>query len=362
MSVSHPEAYLRLRRCCFPIAVFGLWIVGCGPKQQAPSIELTQVPVADAGGPVQMDFISGRVHGAGPGQRIVLYAHSGTWWVQPTAKDPFTQVQPDRTWRNATHLGTEYAALLVDSGYQPAPQVSVLPAVGSGVIAVAKMPGTGPLPLSPVPKMIHFSGYDWNVRTAASSRGGETNFYDSANVWVDDKGYLHLHMGLRDGRWSCAEVNLTRSLGYGSYSFAVQNSAQLGPSDVIGMFTLGGEQTDNTRHELDVEISRWGNPRGKNAQYVVQPYYVAQNTYRFSAPAGGLTHIFRWEPGSASFSTYRTPGPAAGSRSISKHIFTSGIPNAGGETVHIDLYDFRHSRNPSRTPVEVAIEKFEYLP
>jgi hypothetical protein len=360
MSVSHPEAYLRVGRCCFLVAVFGVWLIGCGPKEQAPSIELTQVPVADAGGPAQMDFIAGRVKRAGAGQRIVVYAHSNTWWVQPTAKDPFTQVQPDQTWKNVTHLGTDYAALLVDSRYQPVPQLTVLPSVGSGVIAVVKMPGGGHLPALPLSKAIRFSGYDWNARTAAGARGGETNFYDPANVSVDDQGYLHLRMGLRDGNWSCAEVNLTRSLGYGSYSFAVRNNAELGPSDVIGMFTAGDEQTDATLRELDVEISRWGNPGGKNAQYVVQPYYVAQNTYRFSAPGGDLTYAFRWEPGSASFGTYRSG--AAESGTVSKHVFTSGIPSAGGETVHIGLYDFRHSRNPSRTPVEVVIEKFEYLP
>lgn len=362
MSVSYAQLSLDLRRCCCLMVVFGLSVAGCGRKQQAPSIEMTHVPVADAGGPVQMDFVSGRVNGAKTGERIVLYAHGGGWWVQPTARDPFTQIQPDQTWKNTTHLGTEYAALLVGPGYRPALQVAVLPSLGNGVLAIANKPGTGHPIAPPAPKVVHFSGYDWTTRTAASSRGGETNSYDPANVWVDDKRHLHLHMGLLNGQWSCAEVNLTRSLGYGSYSFAVEESARLGPSDVIGMFTLGGEQTDATRRELDVEISRWGNPRGKNAQYVVQPYYVAQNTYRFVAPGGGLTHVFRWEPGSASFSTFRSLAPVAGSRALSTHVFTSGIPKAGGETVHIDLYDFRHSRNRSRTPIEVVIDKFEYLP
>ena len=57
--------------------------------------------------------------------------------------------------------------------------------------------------------------------------GGEMNDYDSANSWVDSRGYLHLRMGMQGGRWSCAEVNLTRSLGYGTYKFVVQDSANL---------------------------------------------------------------------------------------------------------------------------------------
>ena len=63
-----------------------------------------------------MDFIEGRANGAKPGQQIVLYARSGIWWIQPFATQPFTKIQPDSTWRNSTHLGTEYAAILVEPG------------------------------------------------------------------------------------------------------------------------------------------------------------------------------------------------------------------------------------------------------
>src|SRR6202040_111439 len=102
------------------------------------------------------------------------------------------------------------------------------------------------------------------------------------------------------------------SLGYGTYRFAVQDSADLQPSGVLGIYTLDEGKPDEIRSELDIELSRWGNPTNKNAQYVVQPYYVPENMSRFMAPAGVLTHILRWEPGVASFKTVR--GPAAGAR------------------------------------------------
>ena len=60
--------------------------------------------------------IGGRVTGARPGQRIVIYTKSGVWWVQPLTAQPFTTVEPDGTWKNTIHLGMEYAALLVDDG------------------------------------------------------------------------------------------------------------------------------------------------------------------------------------------------------------------------------------------------------
>jgi hypothetical protein len=52
----------------------------------------------------------------------------------------------------------------------------------------------------------------------------------------------------------------------------------------------------------------------------------------------------------------------AGAKNIGEHVFTSGIPTPAGETVHIELYEFHHSKNISQLPAEVVIEKFEYLP
>ena len=86
-----------------------------------PTIELSVVPPVDEGGTVRLGAIAGRVIGAREGQRIVLYARSGDWYVQPFADQPFTIVQPDSTWKSSTHLGTEYAALLVDAEFRRHP-------------------------------------------------------------------------------------------------------------------------------------------------------------------------------------------------------------------------------------------------
>jgi signal transduction histidine kinase len=57
--------------------------------------------------------------------------------VQPLADQPFTKIEPDSKWRNSTHFGTEYAALLVEPDYHPKATMDVLPNEGAGVIAVA---------------------------------------------------------------------------------------------------------------------------------------------------------------------------------------------------------------------------------
>jgi len=354
--------YNRRKRRHPVVLSVALLLAGCHSSSSPPkaSVQITQVPVANSGGPVQMDFIAGKAEGAAPGQQIIIYARSGIWWIQPFANQPFTKVQPDATWRNSTHLGTEYAALLIEPGYHPSSKLSTLPTAGNGIVAVASVKGRAGSPV--VSKTIHFSGYDWTVRSAGSDRGGEPNTYDPANAWVDEKGYLHLRMGQGGNGWSCAEVNLTRSLGYGTYTWVVQDTGHLGPSAVLGLYTTDDYRMDDVRAELDIELSRWGASLNKNAQYVVQPFYIPENVSRFVAPAGVLTHTLRWEPGSASFKTIAGRLTDHGGKTVNEHVFTSGVPTPANETAHMDFYDYRHSKNPSQQPAEVVIEKFEYLP
>ena len=335
---------------------------GCHLQNQKakPTIEITRVPPASPGGPDQLDLIEGRVTNAESSQQIVIYAHSGPWWVQPKAELPFTKIQPDFTWKNSTHLGIEYAVLLVEPGYSPQSKMVALPPKGNGVAAVAVVKGKGGQPVTS--KVIHFSGYDWVVRAASSDRGGPSNAYDPENAWVDPKGYLHLRMAVVNGRWACAEVNLTRSLGYGSYRFVVQDSAHLSPSAVVGMFTMDEMRNSMIGNELDIELSRWGKAESKNSQYVVQPFYVPENIDRFNTPAGVVTHTYRWDPGKASFASFPGTVVRPGSKASSGHVFTAGVPTAAAQTVHINLYDFHHSKSSPEHPVEVVIEKFEYLP
>jgi signal transduction histidine kinase len=114
-------------------------LVGCGGRNTGvgPSIEFTKIPHTGEGGPDKVETIEGRVAGARSGQQIVLFARWGPWWIQPLTEQPFTRIQPDGTWKNSTHFGTDYAAVLVDPGYRPRATMDALPNEGAGVIAVA---------------------------------------------------------------------------------------------------------------------------------------------------------------------------------------------------------------------------------
>ena len=123
-----------------------LLLTACSEQRNdgKPSIELTVIPPEDQGGTLTSGMISGRVTGARPDQRIVLYARSGAWYIQPFADRPFTEIKADSTWSNQTHLGTEYAALLVEPTYAPPALTMTIPGEGDGVVAVRVRAGTPP--------------------------------------------------------------------------------------------------------------------------------------------------------------------------------------------------------------------------
>jgi hypothetical protein len=337
---------------------------GCRSQKSAPvpAIEFIKIPPAAQGGRERVDTISGRVSGARPGQQIVVYARSGPWWVQPWPDKPFIPIQADATWHTETHLGFEYAAMLVEPTYHPPPTMDVAPAKGGSIAAVTIAKGVGTPELAPV-KIVHFSGYDWKVRTIASDRGGMNNLYDGGNAWTDDKGALHLRIQKKEGKWSCAEVVLTRSLGYGTYDVVVRDTSHLEAAAVFSTTTFddwGGEQH---YREMDTEISKWGDSSSKNnAQYGIQPFFIPGNVAPFIAPPGMLTHALHWESGRASFKTVRGSSMQPGAQIVSEHVFTSGVPTPGQETFQFLFYVVASEKSPLQKENEVVVEKFEYLP
>jgi hypothetical protein len=356
------------------LVFLSLLISGChsAPKTSAPTVAFSKVPAADQESPYRTDIverdyktdiIEGRATGVRPGQRIVLYAKTdGRWGVCRQSGPPFTNIETDGRWKASAHLGIQYAALLVDQTYNPPEQTESLPNVGNGVVALAVVNAEGPAPVLPSPKTLNFSGYEWTTSTGPIFRAGRRHLFDPANVWTDERGALHLRISGIPGKWTSAELKLTRSLGYGTYRFQVHDASHLEPSAVLTLITWDGVGTESNRHELDVELSRWGDVDNTNVNYVVQPYYVPGNFVAFRTPPGLYTHSFRWEPGKVTFSTVAGSGNSGDSRIINQHVFTSGVPSPEGQSVRIALYVFQQGHVPLKNENEVIIDKFEYLP
>jgi hypothetical protein len=337
---------------------------GCRSQKTSPgpSIEFTHVPPAAQGGRERVDTISGRVRNARPKQQIVIYAHSGQWWVQPWPEHPFIPIKADSTWSTETHLGFEYAALLVEPDYHPLPMTDVAPTQGSSIALVTIVKGVGTPQLSPVGSL-KFSGYDWNVRTIDSNKGGTSNLYDPENAWTDASGALHMQIKKKSDSWSCAEIFLDRSLGYGTYSVTVRDTSHLEPAAVFSMFTFDEWASEERFREMDAEVGgRSDVAGGVNARYVIQPLYIPGNLFPFTAPPGTLTYVLRWESGHATFRTSRGRSSGTGAQLVSEHEFTSGIPTPGKAVPRLIFYVVASDKNPMRKPSEVVVEKFEYLP
>jgi len=352
-------AMLLLAATFFPL-------IGCRPvldRNVEPKISFTQVPQWSQGDEILQDVMEGTVQGARKGQRLVLYSRSGgLWWVQPLPTSPFTTILPGGVWRSELHLGTDYAVLLVDALYDPSPVLAQLPQRGKGVAAFAVTHGQE----KSSSFFVGFSGFTWRVRKVPSDRGGAVNQYSPENVYTDSSGALHLRIIKRDQQWTCSEVNLTRSLGYGTYSFTVEDISHLEPSAVFGIFTWDYSVSSfrENYNEFDINFGRRANPKAQNAEFVIQPPVVPANISRFMAPAGKLRHTIIWEPGRVTMFTVRASG-GAGARVISKHVFTSEVPAPAFESMRMTLYVYRDPNGnlPGlQHPVEVVVDRFEFLP
>jgi hypothetical protein len=340
-----------------------LLAISCGSRASTapPAIEFTTIPEAAGGGPTTLAPVAGRVKAAASNQRIVIFARSGAvWWVQPFRSRPFTEIARDGTWKNSIHLGTEYAALLVDADYRPPGTTESLPERGGGVSAVVRVAGSGTF-VPPAAKTVSFGGYEWEVRQQPNERRG-LNDYDARNVWIDDKGHLHLLLSERDGRWTSADVRLTRSLGYGTYLFEIRDAVDFDPAVEFSLYTWDALGSDQNYREMTIEVSRSGDSANTNGQYAVQPETVPANVFRFEFPAGLVTHSFRWEPGRVLFKTVKQSRSGRGDAIVAERLFTARVPAAGAETAHMTLlYDRRAARPPTKN-VEVVVEKFAFLP
>jgi hypothetical protein len=336
-----------------------LCTAACSLNPPTPSITFTRIPPAAKGGPDVLDTIEGRITGVRPGQRLVIYARSSVWWVQPDPNSPYIGIRQDSTFSTKTHLGTEYAALLVEPDHQPPTTLENLPPEGGSVVRLVVVRGD---PKAKAERhTLHFAGYEWIIRAAPSDRGGPNQF-DPANAWTDDHGAVHLRIAGARGRWTCAELTLTRSFGYGLYTFAVDDISRLDSAARFAIFTWDGPAIAQYGREMAITIGRHGERPLDNARYIIEPIDLPGNRSNFFAPAGLLTHQLRWQPDRATFRTFRGAQGGGNARPIAEHTFTSGVPAAGNETIRFSLYVLQNNPTPMQKPSEVIVRRFTFEP
>lgn len=137
--------YLRSCHTVIFVMMSGLLLTATlmmGQKAAGPTIKLTTIPPAGEGDPNKTHLIGGVAHSNNLSDcKVVVYAHTNTWYVQPTTANPYTVIGSSGNWKTSTHPGAEYAALLVKPSFKPEPTVDALPPVSGDVLAVDVQPG-----------------------------------------------------------------------------------------------------------------------------------------------------------------------------------------------------------------------------
>ena len=346
---------------CLLVMLFAVGI-GC---RQTPSIAFLQVPPASLGGGSITALIRGHVNGPHSGAHIVLYTFAdGRWWVQPFASSPVTEILADGSWKAQIHLGTKYAALLTKDDKLPPQFLETLPSAGGSVDAVEVVKPSGDQlstsHTAPPSKTLRFSGFDWQVRTIPGDYGAKTNEYSAANVSLDESGALHMRLTRNAGGWVCSEIHSVRSLGYGDYRLQVQDVSSLEPAVMFSTFSLLAQPTDGDHREMDIHITRRGEPANRNAEFVVQPSFVPANFYYFNVPPGPLAIQLKWTPEKAEFSAVRLQ--MHGEKPVASWIFDTGVPRADEAQIYINFCNFGNARIPPTHNAEVVVKSFDFFP
>ena len=293
---------------------------------------------------------------------VVLFAKGDTWYLQPWVAAPYTDIGADGRWSADIHLGTEYAALLVRRSYKPPSRTASLPPVGGDVLAVgvarAKRAGEAK---EAADKILAFAGCPWSVKSSNGPVGPGPNWFGEDSAWVDAAGMLHLKIARQGSLWMCAEVVNEKSLGYGEYTFTV-DAPELPPEAVLGLFTWDDGAAEYHHREIDIEVSRWGDLKNKNGQFVIQPYTNAENIVRFEIPRGPAIHSFRWDARRVSCLSTRVAASRGAAKAIYRHTFTAGIPPAGGEHARMNLWLSGGKPPSGGEAVEVMIRAFAFKP
>lgn len=217
-------------------------------------------------------------------------------------------------------------------------------------------------------------GREWEIKTSGAERVGPGPNLFSAhedNVWVDDQQRLHLRITRVRRDYYCAEVKTVLPLEHGTYRWLLESPVDdLDPNVVLGLFTWS-DSSEYANGEVDIEFSRWGDPKAPNAQYVVQPYYWPGHVMEFFLPPGlGSTlHSFTWAPTTVNFESVELDSDGVTLLNAWNFVGQAGNPyfvvpqHTGTEHARMNLWLFQ-GQNPAskRSRLEVIIGGFLWEP
>ncbi len=213
-------------------------------------------------------------------------------------------------------------------------------------------------------RTVDFSGYTWAVKNVSLGGPGPNRWSDSTDsVWVDVDGKLHLKVRQIAGQWYSSEVTMLQSLGHGRYEFMLEtNTEAYDPGIVAGLFTYR-----NDTEEIDIELTRFGNPSARTGWYNIQPHFHAGNQETFDLNLTGdfSTHRFDWAADAIDFRSlhgHYTEPPNTGFIINEWNYAGADIPPDLDEKVHINLWQFQGLAPGNGLEHELIIKSFTFTP
>jgi hypothetical protein len=211
-------------------------------------------------------------------------------------------------------------------------------------------------------RTLEFAGLTWQVHRGFGGPGPNRFDDGTDSVWVDGAGRLHMKIRKVGDAWFSSEVYTPDSLGYGTYRFQIASDAELyDPQVVVGLFTYLDDQ-----HEIDIELTRQGDPQAPEGNYTVQPYFIPGNMAKFQLGLhDASTHAFEWRPDSIYFQSLdgRRINPRVPEDLISDWTYTGhSIPLAGSEKLYINFYLFQGVPPANGTDAELIVTDVSFTP
>jgi len=360
------------------VIVVTLLLLGCNsakaPADAADTIDSTTTPSAIevTHWPAEGDTSSvlGKIHGYNPANyKIAAFLYVDGWYNKPDWETPTIPIAADSSF--FAHLctapddtsATRIALFLIPINYST-------PIVGDTSNAF-ELPAA--LYTNAVDSIILdrnalvFSGYKWQVKHYEELVGPGPNYFtgEKSDVFVDSVGNLHLKIVNRNGHWYSSEIISYQSFGFGNYTFTIAPTADSMPLNaVLGMFLwddISHSTELNVNHEIDFELSRWGDPEYANFQNVLQPepWTEEDNIHRFEVNTQQTSvHTVHWSTDSVSFTSTN------GDSTINhwNYVGTRNPLNTGYTQVHLNLWLTDGTAPSTGKDFEVVLKSFKFSP
>lgn len=192
---------------------------------------------------------------------------------------------------------------------------------------------------------LDWKGQTWDVRSVYGGPGPCS--FNPQGAFVDDQDRMHLTIQKINGKWKCSEVDTFKKYRYGVFRWTLDSPGfQTWDKNIVGAPFI---YTDDL-HEMDIEFTRWSNPRYNFIWFANQPYDLPS----FQAKTTPKVCEINWTKKRVTYSVWDESG-----KLIAHATTTKGVHSTPS---HVCLIMWlNEGRAPSnKQPAELIFSDFSY--